>query len=365
MEEELKLLAFYLPQFHPIPENDEWWGKGFTEWTNVTKAKPLYPGHKQPKLPSELGFYDLRVPEVMKEQARLAKSHGVNGFAFYHYWFGNGKVLLDLPIQNLLNDPSIEIEYCLCWANESWRGTWHGAENRLLIQQEYPGEEDYIQHFNYLLPFFKDPRYLKIDKKPVLQVYRPESIPDLRMFLDTFNRLALKNGLAGIYFLAVRSTKVWNQIESGFDGFVFDNFSEINSYIKKSFSASIHRLVWNNPLIRKFLKLPKTIHYSTIRKCLEDFPKESQIDLFPLAQVNWDNTPRAKELGTVFLRESPSAFKKNLTVCIQRAEKNPNQRKIVFIRAWNEWAEGNYLEPDQKNGRGYLEVIKTFNTSKI
>jgi hypothetical protein len=365
MEDKLKLFAFYLPQFHPISENDEWWGKGFTEWTNVTKAKSLYPGHLQPKLPSELGFYDLRVPEVMKEQARLAKTHGVNGFAFYHYWFGNGKVLLDLPIRNLLNDPSIEIEYCLCWTNESWKGTWHGAGNRLLIQQEYPGEEDYIRHFDYLLPFLKDSRYLRIDSKPVLQVYRPESIPDVQLFLNTFTKMALKNGLDGIYFLAVRTSTEWNQISSGFEGMVFDNFSKINKYIKNSFSSSLHRIVWNNPLIRKIFKLPKTIHYSTIRKCLEDFPEESQIDFFPLAQVNWDNTARAKEFGSLFLGESPSAFGEHLKACMLRACQNPNEKRIVFIRAWNEWAEGNYLEPDQINGRGYLEVIKKLNAFQI
>ncbi len=354
----MKLFAYYLPQFHPTPENDLWWGKGFTEWTNVTKAKKLFPGHQQPNLPTDLGFYDLRVPEVMEQQAKMAKDHGVDGFVFYHYWFGNGKVMLDKPLQQFLQNPKVNIEFCMCWANESWKGTWHGAGNRLLIEQKYLGEVDYKAHFNYLLPFFKDSRYLKIEGKPVFQIYIPESIPDLDLLLLTFNGEAKKNGMPGIYWIAVKSSHNLDLKHSGFDGLVNPNLMQINRYLTKSISGFFLRYGFNNPIIRRAFQLPKTMFFHSIRACLEDFKKNYFIDFFPLAIPNWDNTPRTKNLGTVYLQTNPKAFGEHLKACLKQARKNPTDRQIVFIKSWNEWAEGNILEPDQKYGVRYLEAIK-------
>lgn len=354
----MKFFAYYLPQFHPTPENDLWWGKGFTEWTNVTKAKKLFFGHQQPKLPADLGFYDLRVPQVMEEQAKLAKSHGVDGFVFYHYWFGNEKVMLDKPLQQFLKNPKVDIQFCICWANESWKGTWHGAGNRLLIEQKYLGEADYKAHFNYLLPFFKDSRSLKIEDKPVFQVYVPESIPDLELFVSTFNKEAKNSGIPGIYWIAVKSSTKWNAINSGFDGIINPNLTQINSYLTKSISGFFLRYGLNNPIVRRVFRLPKTMFFHSIRACLEDFKEDYGVDFFPLAIPNWDNTPRTKNLGTVYLQTNPRAFGEHLKVCLKQARKNSIARQIVFIKSWNEWAEGNILEPDKKYGKGFLTIIK-------
>lgn len=203
MKNKIKFLAYYLPQFHPIPENDLWWGKGFTEWTNVTKAKPLFKGHYQPILPGDLGFYDLRVSEIQVQQANLANDYGIDGFIYYQYWFGNGKMLLEKPAEAMLKNKNIDLPFCFCWANETWKGIWHGIHNpTVLMEQTYNGEEDYIAYFNYLLPFFKDERYIKIDNKPMFHIYRMQDIPCLDDFLKLFNRLAIENGFDGVYFIS-------------------------------------------------------------------------------------------------------------------------------------------------------------------
>jgi lipopolysaccharide biosynthesis protein len=354
----MSFFAYYLPQFHQIPENDSWWGTGFTEWTNVRKAKPLFPSHKQPIIPGELGYYSLKEPKTLEIQAKLAKSYGVDGFVFYHYWFGNGKTLLERPLKDFLKNTNVDIQFCMCWANESWKGTWHGAGNRMLQEQLYLGREDYKNHFQYLLPFFKDARCLKIKGKPVFQVYLPESIPDLDAFVSVFEEQAKLSGLEGIYWIGVKTSSKWAEIDTIFNGFVNSNLSNINHYHSKSVSGIFRRYIFNTPIVRKFFNWPKTVYYHTVRNCLEDFMDEYSKDFFPLAIPNWDNTPRTKNEGTVYLKTSPEAFGKHLIACINQAKKLPNDRQIVFIKSWNEWAEGNVLEPTEKYGRQYLEVIE-------
>lgn len=354
----MKLFAYFLPQFHQIPENDSWWGEGFTEWTNVRKAKPLFPGHMQPLIPGELGYYSLEDPKTLEQQANLAKAYGVDGFVFYHYWFGNSKTLLEKPLQEFLKNAKVDIQFIMCWANESWKGTWHGAGNRMLQEQLYPGIEDYIAHFNYLLPFFKDPRCLKIDGKSVFQVYVPESIPDLAIFVKTFENQAKLAGLAGIYWIGVKTSANWIKENSIFDGYVNPNQTNINQYHRKSFSGLYRRYLFSNPIVRKVFNWPKTIYYHTVRACLEDFKEHYSIDFFPLAIPNWDNTPRTKNEGTVYLNTSPKSFEKHLKACINQASKLSPDRQMVFIKSWNEWGEGNVLEPTKKLGRQYLDVIK-------
>ena len=204
MKTDIKILAFYLPQFHPTPENDLWWGKGFTEWTNVTKAKPLFRNHYQPKLPKDLGFYDLRVPETRLEQATMAKEYGISAFCYWHYWFGNGRRLLNKPFDEVLESGQPDFPFCLAWANSSWQGFDYGCNNErnLLIKQEYPGTLDYINHFNTVLPAFKDSRYFKIDGKPVFLIFQPTELPDCKKFIKLWQTLAIKNGLEGIFFIA-------------------------------------------------------------------------------------------------------------------------------------------------------------------
>lgn len=355
----MKFFAYYLPQYHPIPENDKWWGKGFTEWTSVKKAKPLFTGHKQPFLPANLGFYDLRDPRVMERQAKLARDHKVDGFVFYHYWFGKGKVLLEKPLQDFLKNPKIDIEFCLCWANESWKGRWHGAENKVLQDQLYPGKEDYKAHFNYLLPFFKDPRCLKIEGKPVFQVYIPYSIPDLDLFVDVFEEEASKAGLNGIYWIGVKSYKKWLHSDTRLQGYVNPNLKQINSYLTISISGFLMRYGMNNPIIRKWMKWPKRMYYHSVRACLENYKITSQKDFYPLAIPNWDNTPRTQNEGTVYLKASPKEFKKHMKACLSQIEKSEIEKQLIFIKSWNEWGEGNVLEPSIRDGRGYLRVLKS------
>jgi lipopolysaccharide biosynthesis protein len=353
----MKTFAYYLPQFHPTPENNLWWGDGFTEWTNVKKAKPLYPGHKQPRIPGLLGYYDLRDINTMHKQAAMAKSNGVDGFVFYHYWFGKGKLMLHQPLQDFLLDKAIDIGFCLCWANESWKGTWHGAGNRMLIEQTYGDVSEYKLHFAYMLPFFKDDRHFKIDGKPVLQIYMPQSIPNLKLFIDVFRSEAINNGLAGIYLMGVKSLPGWDFQANGLDGVVFNNYVHINKYHLKNPIDLFVRYFLQPALIRKIFKLPKLLRYAAVRRCLEDFPVDKDFDWFPMANSDWDNTPRTKHLGSVFLGATPFAFYQHILKCMQSISSRKPDKQIVFIRAWNEWAEGNCLEPDSYHGMGYLEAV--------
>jgi hypothetical protein len=360
----IRAIAIYLPQYHPIPENDFWWGKGFTEWTNVTKARPLFEGHQQPRYPSDLGYYDLRVPETREEQARLAKQYGIEGFCYYHYWFGNGKQILNRPFEEVLKNKKPDFPFMLCWANETWKGIWFGDfQNKILIEQTYPGVDDYKNHFNYLLEAFKDERYITIDGKPVFYVYRVSEIPDIKLFVDTFRECAQLYGLRGIYLLAGRCPQNWNPEKYGFDGVIGSEFAEMRysksakSYKKRSFlekllnkkeSVNINVETRNSPLI---------IPYSEAIKFL--IPnKKFDFDYFPCAIPNWDNTPRAENKGMVLHGSTPNLWKKHFSQAIQCAKNNKSDRQIVFIKSWNEWAESNYLEPDSQWGHAYLSTLQ-------
>lgn len=354
------IFSYYLPQFHSIPENDYWWGKGFTEWTNVRKARSLYSNHRQPLVPGLLGYYNLEDSGTIRNQVMLAKDNGVDGFVFYHYWFGEGKVLLEKPLLSFLKDATIDFQFCICWANESWKGTWHGAaRNQLLQEQKYLGHEDYEAHFDFLLPFFEDARCLKIDDRPVYQIYVPESIPDLDLYIETFNQLARAAGLKGIYWMGVKCSKAFNPNRSGIQGLVNGNLKNINEYHHRAIEGIYHRYFLSNPFIRRILKWPRRIPFQIIRHCLEDFCSEYSYDFYPLAIPNWDNTPRVKQDGTVYTGCSPYEFKKHLKVCIEQSKRNSrSDKQIVFVKSWNEWAEGNILEPEGQFGLGYLQAIK-------
>lgn len=362
MASSARLIAYYLPQFHPIPENDEWWGKGFTEWTNVVNAKPLFPGHDQPNLPSELGFYDLRVPETRMAQAELAREHGIEGFCYWHYWFGDGRRLLERPFNEVLNSGEPDFPFCLAWANQTWTGVWHGAADRILIEQAYPGLADYRAHFYAVLDALSDRRYMTIEDKPIFLIYRPDELPDQRAFTDCWRELAHQAGFKGLYLIGVRYGP-WNPQENGFD-------AAAPTHVLRAFAASeipeVRRmmrvkaaLLAGNPrLVRwRAWRKPRRIAYErAVELCTQ--PLANDFLEFPTVHPNWDNTPRSGMEGVVFMDSTPEKFGRHLREVIgQVAHRNHDQR-IVFLKSWNEWAEGNYLEPDQRFGRAYLQMVK-------
>jgi len=348
----IKILAFYLPQFHPIPENDDWWGKGFTEWTNTARAKPLFPGHKQPHIPSDLGFYDLRVPETRIAQAELAREHGINGFIYWHYWFGDGKQLLERPFNEVMQSGKPDFPFCLAWANQSWTGIWHGLTDKILIEQTYPGNDDHETHFYALLKAFNDIRYIKLDNKPVFFIYDPASLPMIRVFTDLWNNLAVKNGFAGMYFIGVNHLE-WDYKKDG--------FNEVTVYLPGHYVDTYQKNLFRslkNSFKRHFLSgFPLVIPYKNVIKHYQ-FDKFANKDFIPCILPNWDNTPRAGKRGMVFHNATPEIFKQHLKIAINFVLKNNRTHNLLIIKSWNEWAEGNYLEPDKQWGHKFLESIK-------
>jgi len=351
-----RVLAYYLPQFHPIPENDVWWGKGFTEWTNVGKAKPLFPGHYQPHIPADLGYYDLRVPETREAQAQMAREYGIEGFVYWHYWFGNGKRLLERPFNEVLASGKPGFPFALAWANETWKGFWFGADgNRnTLIEQIYPGKEDYIKHFKSVLPAFQDKRYITCEGKPIFFVYKPKQHPEMKQFIGLWRELAQENGLKGIYFIGIGQNKYSEEkARSYYDEMMdlgFDAVNIINSYsapIKSMRDKIKHKVIYN------VMKLD-------LRKyCYDQFecPLDSLENVFPSILPNWDHTPRTGKSGIILHGSTPELFRQCLHKKIELIQKKTYDKRFLLIKSWNEWAEGNYLEPDLKYGKEYLEVL--------
>lgn len=367
----IQFLAYYLPQYHPIPENDEWWGKGFTEWTNVARAKPLFKGHYQPILPADLGFYDLRLPESQEQQAQLAKEYGIDGFIYYQYWFGNGKVLLEKPAEAMLSNNSITIPFCFCWANETWKGIWHGLDDpSVLIEQTYDGERGFRIYFDYLLPFFNDKRYIKIENKPMFHVYRFDDIPNPDQFITIFNELAIANGFDGIYFIATIASaavlkndliygKVDNEVFQKMrykKGFLFENIRYLG-WLERKIKV---KLGFTN-LIGKRLK-PLIFDYN---KAVSHFNVTfSDKKYIPCVFPNWDNSARSGKKSLIFINSNPESWKIHLEKTVKELLKNLNNPQIIIIKSWNEWAEGNYLEPDLKYGLKWLEALKKVKDGK-
>jgi len=334
-----KLIALYLPQFHPIPENDIWWGKGFTEWTNVAKAKPLFNGHHQPNVPADLGFYDLRVPETRKAQADLAREYGIEAFCYYHYWFA-GRRILELPFNEVLASGEPDFPFCLCWANSTWSGIWHGAPDKVLIEQTYPGDDDAIRHFYSLLPAFQDPRYLRVNDKPMFVIFMPSELPDSQHFTELWQKLAIENGLPGIHFVGFTWDWDWDHQADGFDA-----------------ALAQHSIPLLQPHIKTSPAHPTSYRYSDV--ALHCVPSDTHNrSLYPCVLPNWDNTPRSGSNGMVFHESTPEVFRTQLRQALAWSQNSSSDEKIIFVKAWNEWAEGNYLEPDLRFGHGYLKVIK-------
>ena len=339
----IKIIAHYLPQYHPTPENDEWWGKGFTEWTNVAKAKPLYSGHQQPRLPKDLGFYDLRLQETRIQQAEIAKEAGITGFCYWHYWFGNGKRVLERPFNEVLESKSPNLPFCLGWANETWSGVWHGDDKRILMEQKYLGEKDQDLHFAFLLKAFEDPRYIRINNKPLLYIYRPQNIPKTKTYLDYWNKKAKANGLEGIHFVASKY----------YDGYKEDGFGAFVDSVP--FIPNL-KTTLKNRILRKFLNIPMVKSYEDFVMA-DHFKRELRDDEYPSILPGWDNTPRSGTRGIVYENSTPQLFKKHVCLVLNQLNQK-NDNNIVFLKSWNEWAEGNFMEPDQINGSEYLIALR-------
>jgi len=349
-----RIIAFYLPQFHPIPENDLWWGKGFTEWTNVRKAKPLFKGHYQPRVPADLGYYDLRSPETREAQVEMAKYAGVEGFCYWHYWFA-GKRLLERPFNEVLKNKMPDFPFCLAWANETWSGIWHGAPKKILIEQTYPGIEDYTNHFYSVLDALKDKRYIKIDGKPLFYIYRPLNIPDSQQFIKCWQELAKKNGLKGIHFVGTSyGVKQANDILNlGFDA--------VNTNWQKSIMLKGHmfKTFWNK-LSERFFESSLKLDVWNYNEFAQRLSKEidSQPNYYPTILSGWDNSPRSGSKGQIFINYSPEIFDVHIKSIYNKIKNKPFENNIVFLRSWNEWAEGNYVEPDMKYGWKFLDVLR-------
>jgi hypothetical protein len=351
MKKEIKFIAFYLPQYHPIPENDLWWGKGFTEWTNVAKAKPLYFSHYQPHVPADLGFYDLRVPESREAQADLAAEYGIGGFCYYHYWFA-GKRLLERPFSEVLKLGRPDFPFCLCWANQTWTGIWHGAPDRILIKQTYSGYDDHRKHFDTLFTAFSDKRYITVDGKPLLLIYRPQEIPEVGKVLLFWRDLAKERGLKGLYIIGYYWGDGFVPQDHGFDGSLTERLHARRLINKRGKLLNALRR-----RIEALFGIPKVFYYEKMIPFLSEKNILLKSD-YPCIIPNWDNTPRSGKNGLVLHGSTPDLFRVYLRMVLQKMDAAGDQQRIIFIKSWNEWAEGNHLEPDLKFGRGYLDVIK-------
>lgn len=350
-----RILANYLPQFHPIPENDEWWGPGFTEWTNVARARPLFRGHHQPNIPGELGFYDLRLPETRSRQAELAREHGVHAFSYWHYWFGNGRRILERPFNEVLRSGEPDFPFCLAWANADWTGRWYGAPGKVLLQQHYLGPADDEAHFHEVEAAFHDSRYVRVGGKPLFYIFRADWHPDLPRFIEQWQALAEASGLPGIHFVGEfrpPETLGWSAVERGLDASVGSSFEPF-------FGGFGIR-----ERIRRRLLRPDRAAY---RKGHMDYPHlhADGEPSYPCVLSSFDNTPRSGRLGVVLKGSTPELFEQALQRGFELARSEQVPEPIVFLRSWNEWAEGNYCEPDRRHGRAYLEAIRRVCDSEL
>lgn len=379
MTKKTRVIAFYLPQFHPIPENDKWWGKGFTEWTNVGKAKPLFKGHYQPRVPADLGYYDLRMPEVREAQAEMARAAGIEGFCYWHYWFGNGKKLLERPFQEVLLSGKPDFPFCLGWANHSWTNkSWEVGTKKVkeatLMEMIY-NKEEYIKHFYEVLPAFKDKRYIQVDGKPLFLVFRPLEIPNPREFIELWQAMAQENGLKGIYFVGI----AYNMLPQDWTlkNIILKNIADKSALYYKAvlnaeydavnsrgyhradyYCRSLKEVLWRSICMRLFKYTPVSrCEQKNINKYL--YVKEDRWEnVFPTLLPNWDRTARSGARARVYTGSTPEVFSEQLKSVVDLLSDKEDEHKITFLMSWNEWAEGNYVEPDLKYGHGFLDVLK-------
>lgn len=346
--DKIQLIAYYLPQFYEIEFNNNYWGKGYTEWTATANAKPLFKGHYQPHVPADLGFYNLLMPEAQVAQAKMAKQYGVDGFCYWHYWFGNGKTIMEKPFENMLKNKDVDIPFCLAWANHNWHNP---STKELILEQTYPGVDDYIEHFNYLLPAFKDERYMKVDGKLIFTIFAPPFVPDLNDFIDLWNSLAIKNGLEGFYFIGSGQNK--GRVED-YKKYKLDAVNTIRLQdFKEHRSMWYYR--WRN--IRERID-HKNLDTASYTEAAQYFlaPEDAAENIIPTIISGWDHSPRSGKKAFMLTDYTPSVFREHVEKVLSCISKKEN--KLCFIKSWNEWAEGNTLEPDLKYGLEFLKCLK-------
>ena len=374
-----RVIAYYLPQFHPIPENDEVWGKGFTEWTNVAKAKPLFRGHYQPRIPADLGFYDLRLPEIREQQAQMAREAGIEGFCYYHYWMGNGKQLLQRPFEEVLASGKPDFPFCLCWANHEWTTrTWqNGGKTKMIAPMVYSGDEDYTAHFNYVLPALRDKRYITVDGKPLFSIYDPYHFTGVRRFMELWRQLAKENGLPDIHFTAwMSSTSTIKRKDDGSIERVLPNlkssadvynqilslgFDSITSYGKSRaemlYMGKYKRII--TKYVHKHIPFLPSLRYNYAKVMPHFFaPEDSWENVFPTIFPQWDRTPRAGSSEGIYVNATPDNFKRHIEDALNVIKDKQQEHQILFLKSWNEWGEGNYVEPDLRYGHGFIDAIR-------
>ena len=387
MNKKARVIAFYLPQFHPTPENDKFWGKGFTEWTNAEKAKPLFKGHHQPHIPADLGFYDLRNPEVREAQAELAKEAGVEGFCYWHYWFGNGKQFLQKIFDDVVESGKPNFPFCVGWANHSWNNkNWVNtptfSKDYYIAEQTDPGPEDHEKHFYSLLKAFKDHRYIKVDGKLLFYIFAPLKFPNVTDFINQWNDLAQKEGLNGFYFIGLQEScnllpamnvfQIFNKQNSVFEdaNVLFDNILKLGFDGVNSRGLNISRFRYNTSFI-SFIRqhtirfLLNRFDWCPIDKydykkiCTKMFTEAERRDgIYPTIIPNWDRSPRAGRRASIWYNYKPEYFKKQVKKALDLIKDRPEQHRILFLMAWNEWGEGNYMEPDLEYGHGYINALR-------
>ena len=339
----VKLIAFYLTQFHPTPENDEWWGRGFTEWTNTTKAVPLFPGHYQPHLPTDLGFYDLRLRQTRRDQIEMAKEYGIAGFCYHYYWF-SGKRILNEPLDDMLADPVSDMPFCLSWANENWTRRWDAAEHEILIAQKYLPDDD-INFIKDIVHFLRDPRYISLDGALFLIVYRPQHLPDARKTLNIWRDYCASVGLPKLHLCAAMTHGNWDFKQYGFDSGM--EFPPHNVQCPTVNDLADFYAPFKGHLVE----------YKAVADFYLDKAYSQERSGFRTVFPSWDNTPRRGHRGFVVLNGTPANYQHWLARAVALTKRDfPDEERFVFINAWNEWAEGCHLEPDRKYGRGFLEA---------
>ncbi len=375
-------LAFYLPQYHPIAENDEWWERDFTEWTNVRSARPLYRGHRQPVRPGTLGYYDLRDPGIRAEQAAIAREYGIEGFCYWHYWLG-GRRLLERPFNEVLDSGQPDFPFCLGWANHDWTSAWVGRSWEVLLKQPYPGTADYRAHFEWLQRPFEDPRYVRVDGKPVFIIFRPERMPDPLALAETFRELAERAGYPGLYLIGQANPGV-EAAAWGFDAVSTKGTANLRAQLSpvRRLGEGLrtlalgrldrHRLATIQQTLGKsrfdgdtslgaswissLLHLPLRLDYTdAVHALIAQNPSREEL---PCVVPCWDNTPRIGRWGTVFENVTPQAFEEHVAHAVSLVAGRLPAERFIFIKSWNEWAEGNYLEPDTENGVAFLEAFR-------
>ncbi len=362
MKPKARVIAMYLPQYYPIPENDEVWGKGFTEWNNVAKARPLFRGHHQPNIPADLGFYDLRLPETRELQAQLAREAGVEGFMYWHYWMGNGKRLLNRPIDEVLASGKPDFPFCFGWANHDWKtSTWttiHNFQaNHMICPVDYSGgDEEIINHFNWCLKAFKDPRYIKVDGKPFFLLYDAFALPDAKHFFEMWNKLAQENGFPGMHFVGLASgwdSSIDKQFSLGYDAVVHGNIWQAEALAKGKYIKMAEKFIRD-----RFDRviLDKYSYKDIVRYLVNDLDYKENI--YPCILPGWDRSPRSGRRAVIYYGSTPELWKNHVEEAVAAIKDKQDEHKIIILRSWNEWGEGNYVEPDERWGTAYLDALK-------